>query len=166
MTKGDQPGLTLPRYRPYAPRTIRHHGLRELKQWRAKLYSVSEDGSEVDWVSFGPGVEMALSTLPAVAGERGRPGAAILIAHHARVGSYIVLGWWDRENELPVRVFVRAPGDHTWGAAADHQSFCVWDMHILWYERNAYVRTLLGLGDAAAAMRVYLDDQLQGPVMR
>jgi hypothetical protein len=166
MTNVDRAGLTPFEYRPYAPRTIRGHGLRELNQWRVKVYSISEDGPEIDWAWFDPGVEMALGVLPVVAVDRGRPGAAIMIAHDARVGSYVVLGWWDRENELPVRVFVRAPGDHTWRAADDDQSFCVWDMYVLWHERNTYVRTLLREGTGAAAMRIYLDDQLQGPLVR
>ena len=52
-----------------------------------------------------------------------------------------MLGWWERENELPIRVFVRAADG--WRPAADGESFCVWDLRVIWWEREAYVNTLL-----------------------
>jgi hypothetical protein len=69
-----------------------------------------------------------------------------------------VLAWWDNENELPLRVFVRElEGDSQWRAARGVESFCVWDLQVIAFERDAYVATLLaGSPDVAGATRAYL----------
>lgn len=61
--------------------------------------------------------------------------------HRGRDVDYVVQAWWDRENELPVRVYVRDDGP--WRAARNGESFCVWDLEIMNHERNAYVETVL-----------------------
>lgn len=139
--------------RPFRPRTVRFHGLRSENDWRVKLYSVTHDGSEIEWPAFGPGIEMAFQALPRPAAAAGRPGVGLLIAHHGPTADYVVLGWWDQENELPLRIFVRTAADKAWRPSHPTESVCVWDLEILWFERNAYVSTYLagGSGDAGPA---------------
>ncbi|HEY8021776.1 MAG TPA: isochorismatase [Thermoanaerobaculia bacterium] len=128
-------------YAPFEERRIRYHGLRQGSSFRTKLYSVTFDGTDLDWEEFERGLDAAGAALPTPARAPGRPGLAIAIAHHGSGGDYVVLAWWERQNELPTRIFVR-DGDR-WRPASD-ESFCVWDLEILWAERNAYVRTVLG----------------------
>jgi hypothetical protein len=132
---------------PYAPRSIHPDGLLETAGWRLKCYAISLPDAVVDASAFTDGVEMAIHALPQPARADGRPGIAIMIAHEGRGARYVVLAWWDRENELPVRVFV-APHDEggAWRAARDGESFCVWDMQVLWFEREAYVETVMDPG--------------------
>lgn len=79
--------------------------------------------------------------MPRPAVGDGRPGVGFAILHQGRTGDYLILGWWDRENELPTRVFIRdADG---WRPANGGESFCVWDLRVLWWEREAYVGTVL-----------------------
>ena len=74
----------------------------------------------------------------------------VAIEHHGATGDYLVVGWWDRENELPTRVYYRGPDG--WRAAAGGESFCVWDLRVMWWEREAYVATVLsGRADGAEA---------------
>lgn len=54
---------------------------------------------------------------------------------------YLILCRWDRQNELPTHVFVA--DDTGWRPAADQESFCVWDLRVIWWEREAYVATVL-----------------------
>ena len=61
----------------------------------------------VDWAAFEAGLKLAEAELPQPAEAAGRPGLGFLIAHQGRTGDYVVLGWWDHENELPLRVFLR-----------------------------------------------------------
>jgi hypothetical protein len=83
--------------------------------------------------------------MPQPAVTLSRPGVGLLIFHQGATGDYVVTSWWDNENEMPTRVFVRE--SNTWRPAAESESFCVWDLKIMWHEREAYVRTLLaGLG--------------------
>lgn len=130
---------------PFEPRRFAFHGLRRRGDWRLKLYSVLYGPGPLDWQRFEPGLTLAEASLPAPAIVSGRPGVGFLIVHQGRTGNYTVLGWWDRENELPIRVFVN-PGAHPggWRPARANESVCVWDLEILWAEREAYVATVLG----------------------
>src|SRR5687768_16902326 len=116
--------------RPYAPRPIRfldvetHAGF-ALKRWWIDL----QEAPAPDETEWAEAVGMAVAALPLVQAE-GRPGVGFLILHRGRGADYLVLGWWDRENELPLRVFVRYPGsdDDQWRAARGGESVCVWDL--------------------------------------
>ena len=138
---------------------VRAHGVRALGAWRLKSYSISYDGSPADWSQFELGIALACESLPQPAVTAERPGLGVVIAHAGRDALYVVLGWWDRENELPVRVFIayRDDGDAlVWRGARDGESFCVWDLEVLWFEREAYVSTLLADWEQGAAEREYL----------
>jgi len=127
---------------PYQPRPTRFLGVRHWNDWRLKHYAISVDGSALDGDAFDEGISLARAALPQPAQAPGRPGVGFLIAHHGAGGDYAVLGWWDHENELPVRVFVRMEGEGRWRAAGT-ESFCVWDLEVIWAEREAYVETVL-----------------------
>jgi len=59
-----------------------------------------------------------------------------------------VLGWWDRVNELPTRIWVneRKAG---WRPAKGGESFCVWDLDIIGRERSLYIERILKDGGPA-----------------
>lgn len=129
---------------PFEPRRISFHGLRRPQGWQLKLYGVVYGPEPLDWQSFAPGLAMAETALPSPAVAEGRPGLGFLIAHQGRTGNYVVLGWWDRENELPIRIFVSPDGRaESWRSNRENESFCVWDLEIMWAEREAYVTTVL-----------------------
>jgi hypothetical protein len=129
---------------PFAPRRIEFHGVRTHGDWRLKLYSILYGPSPLDWDSFGPGLALAESALPQPAVTAERPGVGFLIAHQGRTGSYAVLGWWDRENELPLRIFVSPDGRaQSWRSNEGSESICIWDLEVLWAERQAYAATVL-----------------------
>ena len=145
----------------YHPRPIHFHGIRPHGGWRLKLYSITHDEHPAEWPRFQRGLELAMGALPEHARAYGRPGAGLLIAHQGRSADYVVLGWWDRENELPVRVFIRE-GEGGWRAARDGESFCVWDLQVLWFEREAYVATVLAPDAGPAhAVEAYLERNLE-----
>ena len=125
---------------PWAPRHTCVTGLDRLDDWSVRRWRIVKDGP-FDAARFAAGVALAHSALPRPARAPGRPGLAFLIEHQGN-GDYVVLGWWDRENELPLRVFVRAGA--AWRPAEGSESICVWDLEVLARERAAYVRTILG----------------------
>ena len=96
----------------------------------------------MDWKDFEPAIEMALETLPEPDPAEGRPGLGLLIAHQGKTGDYLVIGWWSQENELPLGVWVRRELDD-WRPAVRGESVCVWDLEILWEERQACVATMM-----------------------
>jgi PhnB protein len=129
---------------PYSPRPIEWMGSASHGDWRIKQYSIVWGGGGLDERRFAGGLPLALAALPDPAVTLRRPGVAVLIRHQGRTADYLVLTWWDNENELPLRVFVRDGDRDDWRSAAEHESFCVWDLEVLWAERNAYVQTMLG----------------------
>jgi hypothetical protein len=142
-------------YVPFAPRRIEPLGLIERDGYRLKLYSVVYGAVQLARNAFDAGLDLVLGVLPRPAVHAGRPGLGFVIFHQGRTGSYVVLCWWDRENELPTRVFVR--DGERWRPATGTESFCVWDLEIMWHERCAYTRTILG-GNAAGAAERYIGE--------
>jgi hypothetical protein len=126
----------------YAPRPIALVETLHARGWRLKRYTVRHGDVEFDASRFDPGRDMALAALPWPAETDARWGVGFLIEHQGQTADYVVMCWWDRQNELPVRVFVRdAP--EPWRAARGGESMCVWDLQILWAERQAYVATVM-----------------------
>ncbi len=115
--------------------------------FKLKLYSISADGTPIAWPAFSDGLRLAMNTLPRPATSPERPGLGFVVAHKG-IGDYVVLAWWDRENELPLRVFVRPQGAGArWRPARESESVCVWDLEVVAYERDAYVETMLAGGN-------------------
>ena len=139
---------------PYKARRIDQLPRLSVDGWVLKRYSVCHASQTFDELRFSGGVELAVAALPQPATTAERPGVGFLILHQGREIDYTVLAWWDRENELPLRVFVcDRPGANEWRRARDSESVCVWDLQVIWAEREAYVRTILAdaLPDAVAA---------------
>lgn len=140
-------------YAPYSPRPTASHGTLERAGHRLKLYSVRLGDEPIDLDTYREGLELALEALPEARPELGRPGVGFVIVHRGRGMDYVVLAWWDRENELPIRVVVREEGP--WRRAGESESFCVWDLEIIAHERDAYVETILA-GEAGGGPEAYL----------
>ncbi len=145
---------------PYAPRPIRFDGIQTpdvSSGWRLKRYDIWHGDAVFDAGRFEAGTALALAELPAPAVTEMRPGVGFLVAHQGSGMDYLVLGWWDRENELPLRVFVRADDGGTWRPAHGSESVCVWDLQVIAHERDAYVETVLGGGTVAAYLERVLN---------
>lgn len=142
---------------PYAPRPVAFRGVLEYRGYRLKRYTVTLPGATFDEGIFRTGRGLALSAVPEPAVTAERPGVGFVIEHQGRTQDYLVLAWWDRENELPVRVII---GDeHGWRPARESESFCVWDLQIVAAEREAYVAEVLAAG--GGGLEAYLARRLE-----
>ncbi|HTN54094.1 MAG TPA: hypothetical protein VML50_16925 [Anaeromyxobacter sp.] len=128
---------------PHAPRPIRFRGLVEHLGFRLKRYTVTLPGAALDEPIFSGGRGLALSALPEPAVTPERPGVGFVIEHQGRGLDHVVLAWWDREDELPVRVIV---GDDAGWRPAREESFSVFDLEVMAAERDAYVAAVLAPG--------------------
>lgn len=147
-----------PRFTPYHPRRLASLGLVEAGGFRLKRYSIVFGDEPHDAGRFDGLMPLALAELPSPAIAEGRPGVGFAILHRGRTADYVVLGWWDRENEVPIRVFVSdTRGPH---AASGGEGMCVWDLRVVWWEREAYVRTMLA--DRPADVEAYLAARIEG----
>jgi hypothetical protein len=137
---------------PYRPRPIRFDGVREIGDWRIKLYSIAYHAAPMPDASFDEAWRIAQDQLPEPARANGRPGIGFAIRHRGLGMDYFVLAWWDRENELPLRVFVREQsGGAAWRVARGGESVCVWDIQVIAFERDAWVATMLSAEPDPAA---------------
>jgi hypothetical protein len=134
-------------YKPYAPRPVRSLGLAHPHDYRIKQYSIVYGDGAFRTDDFETGLRLLFEALPRPAVTPARPGVGFAIAHQGNGADYAVLGWWDNENELPLRVVVRpqTPGG-MWRPARESEAVCVWDLEVIWFERQAYVQTVLSGG--------------------
>jgi hypothetical protein len=141
------------RYVPFRPRRIERLGLLELAGTRLKHYAVIAGDRLLERSRFDRALPLVAAALPRPSVTAGRPGAGLLIFHQGPAVDYVVLGWWDRENELPIRVWLRDRG--RWRKARRSESICVWDLEIAWFERCAWVTHVLNGDPVATGVRVY-----------
>jgi hypothetical protein len=129
-------------YQPFAPRPRAFLGTRTIAGFRLRVHAVAFAGLPLDEARFDGAWPLVAAALPPPGSPvEGRPGVGFVVLHAGRGADYGVLAWWDRENELPTRVFVR--GDGVWRAAQGGESFCVWDLEIMKEERDRYVAHVL-----------------------
>lgn len=80
-----------------------------------------------------------------------RDTPAFAICHDGAGARYLTLGWWGNDNEMFVAVAVTQP--EGWVEDLSRYSFCLWDMEVMWHERNAFVKHMYGMHADLAAYR-------------
>ena len=101
-----------------------------------KLYTISATGEPVDTARYQ-------SRLASVKRTRPIDWASIpafAIFHDGAGMAYLVLCWWGNDNELFNSVSVLT--DDGWVEDPHRFSFCLWDLEVIWHERNAFIDTL------------------------
>lgn len=133
--------------------------------WRIKLYAIAESDVPVGAAWLGLARALARETLPTDAGAAGRHGAAFVTVHVARMFNQIIVDWWERDNELRHRVFKAAPDAPTAfrEITASGEAFCVWELAVIGFEREAWVETVLE-NPSGPDVGDYLRRQLDGRV--
>jgi hypothetical protein len=98
-----------------------------------KLYAISATGTPVDPAAYLP----HLAEMKRARAVDWPHTPAFALFHDGATLRYLVLCWWGNENELFTVVSVlTATG---WVEDAGRFSFCVWDLEVLWHERNAFI---------------------------
>lgn len=147
----------------YRDRAIDFMGLREVRGWRLKLYSVRYTPEPLPEEVYEEGLLQAVEALPSPATAADRPGVAFVIFHCGRGVDFLVVNWWDHENELFNRVLLRSFGEAAaWEWGRGGETACVWDLQILCFERDAYVRRVLA-PPHGPDLEGYLDETLSVP---
>ncbi|HET6553760.1 MAG TPA: hypothetical protein VFG49_09505 [Dyella sp.] len=112
-----------------------------------KVYTISASGSPVDSQPYLQRMQAMKSARP----RTWQDTPAFAICHDAAQARYLTLGWWDNANEMFVAVAVTQPGG--WVEDLGRYSFCLWDMEVMWHERNAFVEHMYGDVPDLAAYR-------------
>lgn len=116
----------------------------EVEGWKLKPYRVLGRAAGEDGPLEQATLEAVVAELPENPTAPGRPGLGFIIEHLASPLDYIVLCWWQNNNEMITRILVREAGA-PWRPTDGSESFCVWDLDIMWFERNAFIRTMLSV---------------------
>lgn len=142
----------------YEPRPCTFLGVRGVRGYRLKTYSIVQKSIPFEIDRFERCIDLIASSLPLPAATPLRPGVGFLIFHQGATGDYAIVSWWDNENELPTRIFVRE--DKQWRPATGGESFCVWDLKVMWHERDSYVQTVLAGTGVEQYMRKTLNENV------
>jgi hypothetical protein len=142
---------TFRRREAYASREIRFLSVIQRDGWRVKSYAIRHRDRVATTSESNDFISKAVDSLPRSAVAVDRPGVGFVI-HHQGVGAdYLVLHWWDNQNECPSRVWVRhVDGDiasEPWRPAEGSEAVCVWDLQVIGFERDAFVRHVLSPPD-------------------
>lgn len=101
-----------------------------------KIYTISASGEAVDLAPY----REQLAQMKQHWRHDWRATAAFAIFHDGAGARYLVLGFWGNDNELLTRVAVKQGQE--WLVDPDRYSFCLWDLEVMWEERNIFVETL------------------------
>ncbi len=126
--------------KPYLDRKIAPLSTWTHQGWQLKRYGIEFAGTQSAADIFERAYSRVASWLPPRATTADRPGVGWMLEHRGKTMDYLVVGWWDNENELRMKIWVTENGQ--WREALS-ESFCVWDMQVMAFERNAFVATLL-----------------------
>ncbi|HEY5553018.1 MAG TPA: VOC family protein, partial [Opitutaceae bacterium] len=128
----------------YSPRPTRAMGVLEKRGWRLKRYRIHAPGRDFDGQDWEKGIDSIAGLLPQPPRAAGRAGAGFVIEHPGHGVDYLVLCWWDSENELFNRVLTCDPSTPgAWMLATSGTTACVWDLAVVNFERDSWVETML-----------------------
>jgi hypothetical protein len=125
----------------YEPRPVRTLGVWVIEQWRLKAYGIA-------WERERPREELveaarawAARFLKENPTRLDHYAVGFIGVHDGRGENQVFLDRWVCENEL-LHDYVVSPADRPTElvpAPRDHNSVCVWDMAVQWFEREAWI---------------------------
>jgi hypothetical protein len=145
----------------YRPRPLRYLRRWEHQDWRLKVYGISAWGDRPPDDLIAAGEQLAIATLPTPALADGRHGVGLLGVHDGKGACFVFVSWWAKTYELNHCLFRAPRGKYSELARVEPTLFgCTWDLHILAFERDAWVSSMLGTADGAPDLDVYLSARL------
>jgi hypothetical protein len=146
----------------YKTRPIRFLEIYTLQDWKIKMYSISVRHTLVD----AQNIENAKQLLHVwLQDSEIYPletyKIATLILHEGKEGCFAIINWWISENMLQQFVYLaknEQPAEFK--LYSNNGIFtCVWEMEVLWFEKNAWVKNILMKADKPD-VEAYLDEHL------
>ena len=123
---------------------IRHH------EWMIKVYSISAFREVADPLY----VDAAIANLNEWLQPADKTGLqsyhiATLILHECKEGCFAIINWWIDDNMMQHFVYLTSPH-----RPVDFKIYsdsgivtCVWELAVLWHERNAWIEHVLKQSD-------------------
>lgn len=134
----------------YRPRATHFLGLWEFHDWRLKAYTISPAGVEPAQELIEAARALAEDRIAESAGSGENYRVGYVGVHAGKTGNFVFIDWWSNENEVYHHVYASSaeqPTDFQYltptGASA-----CVWDLQLIWFEREAWVASILSRPEA------------------
>jgi hypothetical protein len=152
--------LNIPKYQP---RPVRFLQLYQVDGWQVKIYSISVLSERVSQANLDLALQELSGWLKSAAiYELDTYKIATLILHEGKEGCFAIVSWWIDGNMLQLFVYLAdraAPG--LFRRYSDQGIVtCVWEMEVLWFERNAWIECVLKHPENPHALDNYLATHL------
>ncbi|HTI14552.1 MAG TPA: hypothetical protein VL461_08300 [Dictyobacter sp.] len=129
---------------PYKKRPIRFLELWESHGWRIKIYGISTQAEYPPDTLVQTAKKIAQQQLPQPAVTDKYYGIAYIIVHEGENGDYVLVDWWYDQDIVQHHNYGAPKGSNTlkyhWPSGP---GFCVWELAICWFEREAWLETVL-----------------------
>lgn len=149
----------------YKPRQATFLKIHEAGDWRVKIYTLTQ---HEQFTSYDI-LDRVLDMIPAWIKNGGNQDLsnykiATLIVHEANEGIFSILNWWVDENMLQNQVYLTSPEESAGFESISDSgiAFCVWELAIVWHERNAWIKHVLK-NPEKPQFEAYLTDTYTGP---
>ena len=145
---------------PYQPRTITPLEFFEAKGWRFKIYSILYKDKPLDFALIEAAKETALDFVPQPATTPKHYGVGFVSIHQGQSYDFVTVGYWAFESELKHQTYMRPSSSSAKleTLTANELSMDVWDIKVLAFERDAWLKTVLQA--SKANLDNYLAEQL------
>ncbi len=151
----------------YKKRPVRFLELYSCEGWTIKIYSISIKSEVIDHNLLTLAkIELPLWLKKSALYNLDTYKIATLILHEGKEGCFAILNWWIDENMLQQYVYLKSNSANDEFRYFSHNGIytCVWEMAVLWFERNAWVEHVLKNPQHPDALKNYLAAQLNEDV--
>lgn len=144
----------------YTTRPIRFLEVYNYNDWQIKLYSISIHSEFVskeniektkqqldNWLSKSEVYDLETYKI------------ATLILHEGKEGCFAIINWWIDENMLQNFVYLMDVSNEYKLFSDNGITTCVWEIAIIWHERNAWVKHVL-MKNENPDFQAYINEQL------
>ena len=150
----------------YKPRPVRFLEVYRHSDWLVKIYSISirnefVNESTIEYAKQQLSKWLHNSNCHTLDNYK----LATLILHEGKEGCFAIINWWVDENMLQHFVYLAKNEEPTsFELYSDNGIIvCVWEMAVLWFERNAWVENIL-MQASDPDVNAYLNTQLNGDI--
>jgi hypothetical protein len=148
-------------FAPFRPRPVQFLEVWEEAGWRMKVYSICYNRQHPRPELVEAARRVVRQHLSATPADANAYGVGFVGIHDGRRKNFVFVGWWAEENELYQHLYV-SPADQPGKleyVTPSGLSACVFDLQLVWFERNAWVEKVLA-NPAGPDIDAYLKKRL------
>jgi hypothetical protein len=144
---------------PYRTRNVEFLELWEWFGWRIKVYGINHPSQAlIDATKV-----KARERLPLPAVTSDRYGIGYIIVHQGAVGNYGFVNWWTGQDIVQHHLYGAPKGQALRYQYPEGAGYCVWELAVCWFERQAWVQTVLATGEPTD-FKAYLECRMKADV--